>query len=110
MSNAKAFQVKTLGAPARDAGATMIWEGYEDKRRGLGFPQEYDGWPELRQRRYERGRMYATIKLAANGEIKPWHRGRLLRRHSGAEVALLLEERPFLNGETQRKGAGPCKA
>lgn len=46
--------------PARTPAAFWAWRGYEDRRAGLGFAQEYDTLPEHHQRNYERGRQVAA--------------------------------------------------
>lgn len=48
------------GTPARDTKAFWTWRGYEDRRNGLGFAQEYDTLSPANQRNYERGRQVAA--------------------------------------------------
>lgn len=51
---------RKASTPARDDKAFWAWRGYEDRRTGLGFAQEYDTLPEWHQRNYERGRQVAA--------------------------------------------------
>lgn len=41
--------------------------GYEDARQGFGFRREYDGWSDIDQRNYERGRWQAALVHRALG-------------------------------------------
>jgi hypothetical protein len=38
----------------------MSARGWTDYRAGLAFPREYEGWSEIDQRHYERGRLRAA--------------------------------------------------
>jgi len=54
------------------------WEGYTDAAQGLGFRREYDSWPMVDQRNYERGRQIAVGLKARTGGVPRWARNMLL--------------------------------
>ena len=76
MQNVRRETYRAARTPARDPVAAGLHHGWTDYRAGLGFPADYDTWPESRQLNYENGRRLAAV-VAAGGPVPAWARNRL---------------------------------
>lgn len=55
---------------------SLLRQGWYDRLTGLGFPWEYDDWPEVEQKTYELGRACASLlplhcSIPVNGRTSP---------------------------------------
>lgn len=70
--------VSRAATPATKHSTRMTWRGWNDYRKGLPFPREYDGWEIDDQRNYSRGRALAAACIGAHGKAPTWAKNRTI--------------------------------
>ena len=81
MANNRSLGTGRLETPSRSIPAMYIHAGWTDFAAGKGYRPDYDEFSEINQKRYELGRHYAALSLAATGEVPKWYKNRLLKLH-----------------------------
>ena len=71
MRNVKLIKYKNSHTPVADPIAFYMHKGWTDFRGGLGFPKDYDTWPQPQQVNYEIGRRCAAI-ASTGGKVPAW--------------------------------------
>lgn len=99
-------ETHTAGVPEHDLDARLAREGYEDRRRGLGYRVEYDAWPDDAQGAYEAGRRVAAALQRYYRELPGWPLDRTFPEifpaavPVGANAALVIENELTAKGTT----------